>query len=309
MSDRSEPPFNEEGSDPYEGLMDLTGEEPLPPLEDPGLPPASPPRSPLLTGLILGLLLVVLSIAIFNLTRDDGTSEASPETTATTEPGSETTTPEGTESPSGETPDDETTGGTTSTTTTTTPAVFDPYVPVGDPIPLTDLKLEVGGLGPIKLGESAAASVGQLIASLGEPTSDTGPIPPTTEYGADCDGRQARIVKFGALAAIVIIDPDGTEVFAGYRLDLTYDGAATSAAAELETLSGLKLGQSVLDLRRIYDGFDIQLVNDPELGRVFELRSGNTGNLLLWGPVTDSGNEGTDQIMGIYSVNASSAFC
>ena len=284
--------------------MDLTGQEPLPPLEDPGLPPASPPRSPLLTGLILGLLLVVLSIAIFNLTRDDETAEATPETTVTTEPGSETTVPEETEAPDGETPDEETT-----TTTTTTPAVFDPYVPVGNPIPLSELKLEVGGIGPIKLGEPAAASVGQFIASLGEPTSDTGPITPTGEYGADCDNRQTRIVKFGALAAIIVIDPDGTEVFGGYRLDLTYDGAATSAAAELETLSGLKLGYSVVDLRRIYDGFDINLPNDPDLGRIFELRSANTSNLLLWGPVTDSGNEGTDQIMGIYSVNASSAFC
>lgn len=284
--------------------MDLTGQEPLPPLEDPGLPPASPPRSPLLTGLILGLLLVVLSIAIFNLTRDDETQAATTETTVTTEPSSETTVTEDTETPDEEAPSDEST-----TTTTSTPSTFDPYVAVGNPIPLSDLKLEVGGIGPIRLGEPAAASVGQLIASLGEPTSDTGPIEPTGEYGADCEGRQTRIVKFGALAAIIIIDPDGTEVFGGYRLDLTYDGAATSAAAELETLSGLKLGYSVTDLRRIYDGFDIRLVNDPELGRIFELRSANTSNLLLWGPVTDSGNEGTDQIMGIYSVNASSAFC
>ena len=305
MSDNLEPPSYEEGSDPYEGLMDLTGEEPLPPLEDPGLPPASPPRSPLLTGLILGLLLVVLSIAIFNLTRDDSTTTAETETTTTTEPGSETTVAADTEAPAGET----TAAGATTTTTPTTLAVFDPYEPVGDPIPVSDLKLEAGGLGPVKLGEPAATSVGQLVASLGEATSDTGPIPPSSEYGADCEGRLARIVKFGALAAIVVIDPDGTEVFAGYRLDLTYDGAATSAAAEMETLSGLKLGYSVLDLRRIYEGFDIQIVNDPDVGRVFELRSGNTGNLLLWGPITDSGNEGTDQIMGIYSVNASTAFC
>ena len=304
MSDSFEPPTYDDGADPYEGLMDLTGEEPLPPLEDPGLPPASPPRSPLLTGLILGLLLVVLSIAIFNLTRDDENAEAAPETTVTTEPATETTVPEETEARGEETPEDETTS-----TTTTTLAVFDPYEPVGEPIPLTELKLEVGGLGPVKLGEPGATSVGRIIASLGEPTSDTGPITPTGEYGAACEGRLTRIVKFGALAAIVIIDPDGTEVFGGYRLDLTYDGAATSAAAEMETLSGLKLGFSVLDLRRIYDGFDIQLVADPDLGRVFELRSGNTGNLLLWGPVTDSGNEGTDQIMGIYSVDASSAFC
>ena len=93
------------------------------------------------------------------------------------------------------------------------------------------------------------------------------------------------------------------------RLDLTYEGASTSAAADLETLSGLKLGNSVVQLREIYPGFDITLVADPDLGRIFELRSGNTGNLLLWGPVTDSGSEGTDTIMGIYSVDASVGFC
>ncbi len=283
--------------------MDLTGEEPVPPLEDPALPPASPPRSPLLTGLILGLLLVVLSIAIFNLTRDGDTTEAADPTTTSADTTEDTTT----DTTEDATTDDAAEG--TTTTTTAAPVVFDPYAAVGNPIPLSDLKLEVGGLGPVRLGGSAAEAVGQLIASLGEPTSDTGPIPGTEEYGAKCDTGQVRIVKFGALAAIVIIDPDGTEIFSGYRLDLTYDGAATSGAAELETLSGLKLGFSVVDLRRIYEGFDINLVNDPDLGRIFELRSGNTSNLLLWGPVTDSGNEGTDQIMGIYSVDASSAFC
>jgi hypothetical protein len=303
VSDRYEPPTHDEGSDPYEGLMDLTGEEPLPPLEDPNMPPASPPRSPLLTGLILGLLLVVLSIAIFNLTRDDQTTAATGPP-ATTEAASDTTEP-------GETtaPPEETTAGTTSTTTTATPVEFEPYVAVGNALPFDDLKLEVGGIGPIRLGSSAPEAVGQLIATLGEPTDDTGPIPGSDEFGADCGDAQMRIVKFGALAAVIIVDADGEETFGGYRLDLTYDGAATSAAAEIETLSGLKLGFSVVDLRRIYDGFDIKLVNDPELGRIFELRSGNTGNLLLWGPVTDSGNEGTDQIMGIYSVDASVGFC
>ncbi|MDJ0496527.1 MAG: hypothetical protein QNJ89_01775 [Acidimicrobiia bacterium] len=304
MSDRNEPPTYDEGSDPYEGLVDLTGEEPLPPLEDPNLPPASPPRSPLLTGLILGLLLVVLSIAIFNLTRDDETTAAAepPGTTeagesATTEPGETTI------------PNDETTVDNTSTTTTAAPVVFDPYTAVGNPVPFDDLKLEVGGIGPIRLGAPASEAVGQLIATLGEPTSDTGPVPGTDEFGASCRDTQMRVVTFGALAAVVIVDADGAETFGGYRLDLTYEGAATSASVEIETLSGLKLGYSVVDLRRIYDGFDINLVNDPDLGRIFELRSGNTGNLLLWGPVTDSGNEGTDQIMGIYSVDASAGFC
>lgn len=304
MSDRYEPPTHGEGSDPYEGLMDLTGEEPLPPLEDPNLPPASPPRSPLLTGLILGLLLVVLSIAIFNLTRDDEETTAATEPPETTEAAPDTTQPEATTTEPADTDED-----TTSTTTTVAPGDFDPYVAVGDPLPIEDLKLEVGGIGPIRLGAPASEAVGQLIATLGEPTSDTGPIPGSDEFGADCRDTQMRIVKFGALAAVVIVDANGEETFGGYRLDLTYDGAATSASAEIETLSGLKLGYSVVDLRRIYDGFDINLVNDPELGRIFELRSGNTGNLLLWGPVTDSGNEGTDQIMGIYSVDASAGFC
>ena len=53
--------------DPYEDLMDLTGTEGLPALEDPMTPQATPPRSPLLMGLIVGLFLVVTSIAAFKL--------------------------------------------------------------------------------------------------------------------------------------------------------------------------------------------------------------------------------------------------
>ncbi len=283
--------------------MDLTGDEPLPSLEDPTLPPATPPRSPLLTGLILGLLLVVLSIAIFNLTQDDGTNAADG-TPATTTPSTETSVADSdtTATTTGDTTDE------TSTTTTTAAIIFEPYVAVGQPIPLSGLKLEVGGIGPIRLGAEASEAVGMLIASLGDPSSDTGPIVATGEFGA-CNGGRARVVKFGALAAIIVIDEGGPETFAGYRLDLTYEGAAISGAAELETLSGLKLGFSVQQLKDIYDGFDIELVDDPTLGRIFELRSGNTNNLLLWGPVLDTGNEGTDTIMGIYSVDASVGFC
>ncbi len=82
-----------------------------------------------------------------------------------------------------------------------------------------------------------------------------------------------------------------------------------SAAAGLETLSGMKLGFTVKDLKDIYEGFEIEMVDDPALGRIFELRSGNTNNLLLWGPALDTGNEGTDTITGIYSVDASVGFC
>jgi len=287
--------------------MDLTGEEALPPLEDPALPPATPPRSPLLTGLILGLLLVVLSIAVFNLTRDDDTTATSDPTdttvAATTEPDSgddgeptDTTINDGSE-----------TTDTTTTTTAAAPIDFEPYQAIGQPLPLSDLTLQTSGLGVVALGSDAAESMGKLVATLGEPTSDTGPIVSIGEYGA-CEEELVRIVKFGALAAIIVVDTDGAETFAGYRLDLTYEDAATSVAVDMETLSGLKLGHNVGDLRRIYESFDVDIVNDSDFGRVFELR-GNSGNLLLWGPVSDSGDEGTDTIIGIYSVDASENFC
>ena len=305
MSDRTDPPKPPE-YDPYEGLSDLTGEEPLPPLEDPALPPATPPRSPLLTGLILGLLLVVLSIAVFNLTRDDETdgTAAPTDTTAVTD-GTTADPDETTETTDGD--ETQTDDSTTTTTSTEAPVQFDPYPAVGQPLALSDLTLQTSGLGVISLGTEAGEAIGKLVATLGEPSSDTGPITSTGEYGA-CEGGTVRIVKFGALAAVVIIDPDGTETFSGYRLDLTYDDAATSVAVELETLSGLKLGNNVTDLRNIYSAFDVEVVTDADYGRVFELR-GSSGNLLLWGPVLDSGDEGTDTIMGIYADDADGTFC
>jgi hypothetical protein len=183
----------------------------------------------------------------------------------------------------------------------------DPYPAIGQPISLDDLKMQTGGLGSLTLGSDAADAVGRLTATFGPATEDTGPIVSTGDYGA-CEGGTVRIVKFGALAVVVIIDDDGTETLAGYRLDLTYDGAATSAAVDLETLSGLKVGDNLSDLRETYSGYDVQIVNDPQYGRVFELRGGS-GNLLLWGPVSDSGNEGTDIVMGIYSADPAGTFC
>jgi hypothetical protein len=284
--------------------MDLTGEEPLPQLEDPMLPPATPPRSPLLTGLILGLLLVVLSIAIFNLTRDDGDAGAAGETTTTAADDTTETTGETETTQPGDTT---AAGESTTTSSTAAPVDFDPYQAVGQPLTLDSIKLQTGGMGEIALGTDAADAVGRLMATFGEPTDDTGPITSTGEYGA-CEGGGVRVVKWGALAAVVIIDEDSTETFAGYRLDLTYDGAATSEAVNIETLSGLQLGFSVAQLREIYSEFDVVIVNDPQYGRVFELRGGS-GNLLLWGPVLDSGEEGTDTVMGIYSADPAGTFC
>ena len=75
VSDPKDPYGNPPGwTDPYADLTDISGNDPIPPLEDPNIPPATPPGSPLLTGLVVGLLLVALSVAVFQLLKSDDTT-------------------------------------------------------------------------------------------------------------------------------------------------------------------------------------------------------------------------------------------
>ena len=286
-------PFAPEEFDPYEDLEDLTGGDVIPAVEDPTAPVPTPPRSPLLTGLIVLLLLVVLSIAAFQFLRDD-----EPDVTA----GQTTTTETTGDSPTTAGPSD-TQPATTSTPATTVDdgATFAPYEAKGAVIPLSELTLAVDAIGPILLGESAEDAIGQLIASLGEPDEDSGPVRSSGDYGS-CDGATERIVRFGALVAIVVVDPNGAETFGGYRLDLNY-GGLQSATVNIETLSGLKVGNSIAQLESIYERFDVKILTDAELGDVFELRNSN-GVLLLWGPVSELNGF----VRGIYSPDACGRF-
>lgn len=287
-------PNDPAGFDPYGDLSDLTADESLPPMEDPTLPPATPPRSPLLTGLIVALLLAVVSIAFFQLLgNDDEPAASATSTTAATTtgaPGTTTTT----------NPD----AGTSTTAVTAEPASFDPYVAVGEPVPTEQLTLAVDGIGPIEFGSPADEAVGRLIASLGDPTTDSGPVTSTGTYGA-CDGEMERIVRWGPLVAVVVIDPDGTEIFGGYRLDLQYGDILSSAATDLATVSGLKAGDSVLTLEDIYSNFRIDYVVVPGLDTTFQL-FGSSGANLLWGPVTSEADDGT--VLGIYAPDACGRF-
>ncbi|HEX9854975.1 MAG TPA: hypothetical protein VGC47_06650 [Acidimicrobiia bacterium] len=286
-----------EGFDPYEGLTDLTGGEPLPSLEPGHVPPAAPPRSPLLTGLIVALLLVVVTVALFQLLGDDGEGAAAGSTTTTGSPdtsgsGGETTTTEATS----------TTGGDT-TTTTGAPGAVTPYEPRGEPLTLDNLTLAADAIGPIELGQAAERAVGRLVASLGDPDEDTGPIVSTGAYGT-CEGSMVRIVRWGALAAVVVIDDNGDEIFAGYRVDLAYEDAFSSETADLETLSGLRPGNSIRRIEEVYSEFDRRFVVDPEVGDAFELY-GTSGSLLLWGPITQPD---TGVVRGIFSPDACDRF-
>ncbi len=294
MSDRFDPNDPFAGIEPYEeipGGYDQPGRPHDPRSGEP------PPRSPLLTGMVVGLLLVVASIALFQLFSSDGgdlgtatdttlTGEttAAPGATSTTVPDGENTdaTPadtDGTGAPSGE---------------------FEPYTGQGDPVPVEELTLASDGVGPIALGRPAAEAVGRLIASLGDPTDDTGPRPSSGEFGV-CDEDSERIVFWGPFAAVIVVDPDATETFGGFRLDLSY-GGFSNEAAELGTLSGIRLGDSFRNLQEIYDSFEVEEGEDSDLGQIWTVSSIETGNLLLWGPLAEGA------VRGIYSPDACDRF-
>ena len=285
--------------DPYDGLNDLTGDEYIPPLEEPAMPLAAPPRSPLLTGLIVVLLLVVLTFAFFQLLSGDaGTGDDIANGVTTTAPDTVTTPPDGSGNGDGS-------SSTSETPTTVAAPEFEPYVARGNALAIGDLKLKVDGIGNILLGIPARQGIGRLISSLGDPDEDTGPITSTGAFGG-CVGGTVRIIRWGALAAVVVIDNDGTEVFGGYRVDLNYEGALTHDTANLATLSGLQAGASVREIGIIYKNFSTRIITDADLGDVFEVSSANSGALLLWGPVTSAEDAG--RIDGIYAPNACNRF-
>ena len=300
MTDFFDPPDDGDPLDPFAELSDLTGSEPLPALEDPGIPPAAPPRSPLLTGLIVALLLAVISIAFFQLLKRDTEPVATPTPIATTLAPGTTADPVSTDASA-------TTQAADNTTEAPTPppvGAFEPYVAAGEPVALDGLTLAADAIGPINLGSPAPEAVGRLIASLGEPDRDTGPVPSTGAYGT-CAGETERIVQWGPFVAVVLVDPDGTEVLGGYRLDLSY-GGIDHEAVDLSTLSGLKAGNSVQLLEQIYSTFNLTYEEVAPVGTAFMLRSSNSGALLLWGPVSKPDASGL--VTGIYSPDACGRF-
>ena len=278
-------------TDPYSDLSDLTGEEPIPPLEPAGQPPAAPPpRSPLLTGLIIALLLVAVSVAVFQLLRpeDDGTAAS---TTTTSVDGTTTTTPPG-----------DTTTTTAPGTTTTLPDSGD-YEPVGDASPVDRLKLISNGMRvndndipDIVFGTPAPEAIGRFLASFGPADEDTGWQVSTGASGV-CEGELERIIRFGPYAAIVTLDQND-DIFNGYRQDLSF-GDFNSPAVDLETLSGLQAGDTVATLKELYSNQSVEFSTDPLVGEIFELRSASSGVLLLWGPVR--GQSDSDLVIGIYA--------
>jgi hypothetical protein len=187
----------------------------------------------------------------------------------------------------------------TTTTTTTTTITPPPFIePIGDPIAIDDLVLSVVGIGPLDFGDSGDQVLGRIAASLGQPGADTGRV----DFGPSdrCEAGTRREVRWGPLTIVTEFDQDGGERFHSFRVDVR-DPAVTGPASGLQTLSGLKAGDTVGELQDIYgSGFTIDYTQHEAEGDRFELRSRQ--GLLLWGPVTSTERDGT--VLGIFSTDA-----
>jgi hypothetical protein len=182
-----------------------------------------------------------------------------------------------------------TTEATTSTSSTTTTTV--PYPPadswkaVGDPIPISDLALKAAGIGPIEFGIPIAESAGALVASLG--TADDSGVDPD-----GCQDTEWYWLEWGDLRGIF----DGYEADARFVAFMYGSDGSNEPNPTLETLSGIRLGDTVEKLQKTYVSYTVsfEVIDGKDY---FRLSDG--GDLLLWGPLT--GRDPLDTIEGIYS--------
>jgi hypothetical protein len=275
------------------------------------VPPAQP--NPFLIGLAVAVVLGAISILAFGFLAPDEENAAGSTTTTTGTSGTTGTTVDGTTTSTTE--DGSTTsttgdGSTTSTTgtngTVTTTSIPDgqtpPITAVGNAIPIAELQMTKNDIGPLDFGDDGDQVLGRLVATFGDPTQDTGFIVGSGSWG-ECAGDTIRIVQWGPLN-VVVKRVGETSEFVSYRLDLKY-GSLTSPTTDLETKSGLRVGDNVARLKDIYTGFIVQFVVHPDAGLVFELYSELGGDLLMWGPV--EGQDDADLVTGIYSPDSCGA--
>jgi hypothetical protein len=262
--------------------------------------------NPWVVGLAVAVVLAAVSIIAFGLLSPDDETAGSTSTSSTAgENGSTSTTDES--GTTGTTDGSGTTGTTDGSGTVTTTSLPDggapPITPVGEAIPIAELRMTVDDIGPLDLGDDGDEVLGRLAATFGEPTQDTGFIVGSGSFG-ECAGDTIRVVQWGPLNIVVKGQP-GDNRFVSYRMDLRY-GGITSPTTDIQTMSGLRVGDNVGRLKEIYAGFAIEFVVDPDVGLVFELRDQLGGDLLLWGPVESQDEDAL--VTGIYSPNPCGRF-
>jgi hypothetical protein len=177
---------------------------------------------------------------------------------------------------------------TTSSSTTTTLILYPPadsWKPVGNPIPTSELSLKAAGIGPIDFEIPITDSAGALVASLGKAQAagiDSQSCPDTEWYWLDWGDLRGFFDGYAQDAK-----------FVAFRYES--DGSGTPDP-QLETLSGIQLGDTVEELQKTYVSYTVSF--EVIEGKDF-FRLSDGGDLLLWGPVTSTDPQGT--IEGIYS--------
>jgi len=144
---------------------------------------------------------------------------------------------------------------------------------------------KAAGIGPIALGSSIGEAAGALVASLGEADA----------AGLDtdlCGSQEWYWLRWGDLEAIFDGYADDA-TFIAYRYETTGSGTPDPV---LETLSGIRLGDTVEALQSTYGSYTVsfEVIKGKDHFRLLD-----GGELLLWGPVTSTEQQGT--VEGIYS--------
>jgi hypothetical protein len=238
----------------------------------------------LIPALIAAVAVVVIALFAFGVL--DGTNDGTDGTAApaTTVPAVPTTAVPTTVPP---VPTTTVAPTTTSTTTTTIPEPSS-FPAVGEAIPMSSLTLKASGIGPIAFDDAAPDAIGRLVASLGHP-KETGAAGEELGLCADHDGR---FVRWAGLTVVVSgTFADGT--VAGYRYE---DETVPTMHLDLATPSGLRVGDPVSMVNRVYASYQIDYVSS-EGTDLFRLSDAD--GLLLWGPV--SSIEDSGRVEGIYA--------
>ena len=155
---------------------------------------------------------------------------------------------------------------------------------------LDDLELGATQLGPLQFGDATVDAAGRLVTALGQPDTyfEIG-----EEFGL-CPTETGRAILWGPLTAI-FRDENGTEVLVGYDLTDTDTNADSHPAGQLQTLSGIAIGDTVGDIDSAYSSVAYQ-TNDGRA--IFLILSTKDSRTLIWGLLT------TDDPAAVLSISS-----
>jgi hypothetical protein len=252
--------------------------------------------NPWLVGIAIAFVLGAISIIAFVALAPDNEGGAAPDTTLA-DGGTTTTLADGgtiTTLADGETSTTATDG---STAATLPDGQTPPITPADEAVPIEELTMKSDGVGDYDFGDNGDLVLGVFAATFGDPTQDTGFFVGNGFWG-ECPGDPIRVVQWGPLN-IVVKGEAGDSQFIAYRMDLAY-GGRDAEPVDMQTLSGLRVGETVGDLKEIYEDWPISFIVDPDVGGlVFQLRLETGGDVLLWGPVDSADDDAL--VTGIYS--------